>query len=80
MRRVQPQYDRVVEAGTGTGKTSPICIRPSVALDNKERCVVSTNTINLRISLYFKDLPAMREALGCRSSTRWPRGATTMCA
>ncbi|HEX2204019.1 MAG TPA: helicase C-terminal domain-containing protein, partial [Longimicrobium sp.] len=55
----------VAEAGTGTGK-SVAYLLPAIrwALRNKERTVVSTNTINLQEQLVDKDLPLLRRALG----------------
>lgn len=55
----------VAEAGTGTGK-SVAYLLPAIrwALQNKERTVVSTNTINLQEQLVEKDLPLLRRALG----------------
>jgi ATP-dependent DNA helicase DinG len=55
----------VAEAGTGTGKSIAYLI-PAVewALRNRERTVVSTNTINLQEQLVTKDLPFLRAALG----------------
>ncbi len=55
----------VAEAGTGTGK-SVAYLLPAIrwALQNKERTVVSTNTINLQEQLVDKDLPLLRRALG----------------
>ncbi|MDH5759707.1 MAG: helicase [Gemmatimonadota bacterium] len=60
----------VVEAGTGTGKSLAYLL-PSVrwALDNRERTVVSTNTINLQEQLAGKDLPLVRRLLG--DEVRW---------
>lgn len=54
----------VVEAGTGTGK-SLAYLMPSVlyALENEERVIVSTNTINLQEQILHKDLPMVRRAL-----------------
>ncbi|NIP81543.1 MAG: helicase, partial [Gemmatimonadetes bacterium] len=54
----------VAEAGTGTGKSIAYLI-PAVkwAVQNRERTVVSTNTINLQEQLVTKDLPFLREAL-----------------
>lgn len=53
----------LVEAGTGTGKTISYLI-PAIswALQNEERVVVSTNTINLQEQLIDKDLPLLRKA------------------
>ncbi|MEX0912061.1 MAG: helicase C-terminal domain-containing protein [Gemmatimonadota bacterium] len=55
----------LAEAGTGTGKSIAYLL-PAVrwALANKERTVVSTNTINLQEQLVGKDLPFLRRALG----------------
>lgn len=55
----------VAEAGTGTGKSIAYLI-PAVewAALNRERTVVSTNTINLQEQLVTKDLPFLRDALG----------------
>ncbi len=55
----------VAEAGTGTGKSIAYLI-PAVewAVLNRERTVVSTNTINLQEQLVTKDLPFLRTALG----------------
>ncbi|HEX5869034.1 MAG TPA: helicase C-terminal domain-containing protein [Longimicrobium sp.] len=60
----------VAEAGTGTGK-SVAYLLPAIrwALQNKERTVVSTNTINLQEQLVDKDLPLLRRALG--ENFRW---------
>ena len=55
----------VLEAGTGIGKSLGYLIpalRWSAA--NKERTVVSTNTINLQEQLVGKDLPFLADALG----------------
>lgn len=55
----------VAEAGTGTGKSIAYLL-PAIrwALQNGERTVVSTNTINLQEQLVEKDLPLLRRALG----------------
>ena len=54
----------VAEAGTGTGKSIAYLI-PAVkwSVLNRERTVVSTNTINLQEQLVTKDLPFLRKAL-----------------
>lgn len=54
----------VLEAGTGTGKSVAYLI-PAIhwALKNRERTVVSTNTINLQEQLVRKDLPFLKRAL-----------------
>ena len=53
----------VIEAGTGTGK-SLAYLAPALlwALENEERVVVSTNTINLQEQLIRKDLPFLQRA------------------
>jgi ATP-dependent DNA helicase DinG len=55
----------LAEAGTGTGKSIAYLV-PAVmwAVRNRERTVVSTNTINLQEQLVGKDLPFLRRALG----------------
>ena len=52
----------VIEAGTGTGKSLAYLL-PSVywAIRNKERVVVSTNTINLQEQLTKKDIPFLQK-------------------
>lgn len=54
----------IIEAGTGTGKTLSYLI-PSIlwALENEERVVISTNTINLQEQLISKDIPLVKTAL-----------------
>ncbi len=54
----------LVEAGTGTGKSIAYLL-PALrwALANRERTLVSTNTINLQEQLVGKDLPFLRRAL-----------------
>jgi ATP-dependent DNA helicase DinG len=55
----------LLEAGTGVGKSFAYLI-PALAWAraNRERTVVSTNTINLQEQLVGKDLPLLRDALG----------------
>ncbi|HZK19957.1 MAG TPA: JAB domain-containing protein, partial [Treponemataceae bacterium] len=54
----------VFEAGTGVGKSYAYLI-PAIlwALDNKERVVISTGTINLQQQLFEKDIPATTKLL-----------------
>jgi len=54
----------IVEASTGTGKSLAYLI-PSIyfAVQNNERVVVSTNTINLQDQLIVKDLPDLQQVL-----------------
>jgi ATP-dependent DNA helicase DinG len=51
----------LVEAGTGTGKTLAYLIP---AILNRKRVLVSTGTKNLQEQIFFKDLPALQQALG----------------
>jgi len=60
----------VVEAGTGTGKSLAYLLPAARwALENGERTVVSTNTINLQEQLVGKDLPLVQSLLDNR--LRW---------
>ena len=54
----------LVEAGTGVGKSLAYLI-PAVhfAVQNGERVVISTNTINLQDQLYGKDIPDLQRIL-----------------
>ncbi|MDP2859383.1 MAG: helicase C-terminal domain-containing protein [Bacillota bacterium] len=55
----------LVEAGTGTGKSLAYLIPCARwAIDNQDRIVVSTQTINLQEQLLTKDIPLMRQAFG----------------
>ncbi len=55
----------MVEAGTGTGKSLAYLIPAAAwAVKNKERVVISTNTIALQDQLIQKDLPDLIEATG----------------
>ena len=51
----------LVEAGTGTGKTLAYLVP---AILGRKRVLVSTGTKNLQEQIFFKDLPALRDALG----------------
>jgi ATP-dependent DNA helicase DinG len=55
----------VLEAGTGVGKSFAYLV-PAIdwAAANRERTVVSTNTINLQEQLVGKDLPLLARAFG----------------
>jgi ATP-dependent DNA helicase DinG len=59
----------LVEAGTGTGKTIAYLVP---AILSGKRILISTGTKNLQEQIYFKDLPALAEAL------RTPVSATCM--
>lgn len=54
----------LIEAGTGTGKSMAYLI-PAImwAITNKEKVVVSTNTINLQQQLMKKDIPLLKGAI-----------------
>ena len=54
----------MIEAGTGTGKSIAYLV-PAIlwAMQNNERVVISTNTINLQEQLIDKDIPTLRDAL-----------------
>ncbi len=54
----------LIEAGTGTGKSIAYLI-PVIrwAVSNKERCLISTNTINLQEQLLHKDIPALKKLM-----------------
>ncbi len=55
----------VFEAGTGVGKSFAYLLPAmSWALDNKDRVVVSTGTINLQQQLIERDIPMAQEMLG----------------
>lgn len=54
----------MIEAGTGTGKSIAYLV-PTIlwALQNNERVVISTNTINLQEQLIYKDIPLLKAAM-----------------
>ena len=55
----------MIEAGTGTGKSLAYLAPAALhALQNGERVVISTNTINLQEQLIHKDIPLLAQALG----------------
>ncbi|MBN1559127.1 DEAD/DEAH box helicase family protein [candidate division KSB1 bacterium] len=53
-----------IEAGTGTGKTMAYLL-PSIywSVKNRQRIVISTNTINLQEQLVKKDIPFLQKVL-----------------
>ena len=57
----------LAEAGTGTGKTLAYLVP---AILSRQRVLVSTGTKNLQEQIFFKDIPALREALASRSRQR----------
>jgi len=62
MSAFEEQYHLICEAPTGVGKSMAYLI-PSVAMAirNKSKVVVSTNTINLQDQLYEKDIPLLQK-------------------
>ena len=72
----------LIEAGTGTGKSLAYLL-PAIhwAVQNKQRVVVSTNTINLQEQLMHKDLPLLQQALDLKfKAVSGQREARTMSA
>ncbi len=65
----------MVEAGTGTGKSLAYLV-PAIlwTLANRERLVVSTNTINLQEQLIRKDLPFLQRATGLEFQVELVKG------
>jgi ATP-dependent DNA helicase DinG len=61
----------LAEAGTGTGKTLAYLIP---AILSRQRVLVSTGTKNLQEQIFFKDLPALQEALGVRFTATLMKG------
>ncbi|MCF6158216.1 MAG: helicase [wastewater metagenome] len=55
----------IIEAGTGTGKSLAYLV-PAVSwsIKNRERVVISTNTINLQEQLIKKDIPLLKTCCG----------------
>jgi ATP-dependent DNA helicase DinG len=67
----------LAEAGTGTGKTLAYLVP---AILNRQRVLISTGTKNLQEQIYFKDLPALRTALGVPFSAAYMKGrANYLC-
>jgi ATP-dependent DNA helicase DinG len=64
-----------VEAGTGTGKSLAYLLPAlSWSLQNKERVIVSTGTINLQEQLIRKDLPFLTAQAGLQCTTALVKG------
>ncbi len=61
----------LVEAGTGTGKTLAYLVP---AILSRKRVLVSTGTKNLQEQIFFKDLPALRDALGIPFTATYMKG------
>ena len=67
----------LAEAGTGTGKTLAYLVP---AILGRQRVLISTGTKNLQEQIYFKDLPALREALGVPFTATYMKGrANYLC-
>ena len=67
----------LAEAGTGTGKTLAYLVP---AILTRERVLVSTGTKNLQEQIYFKDIPALRGALGIPFTAAYMKGrANYLC-
>ena len=67
----------LAEAGTGTGKTLAYLI-PAVL--SRQRVLISTGTKNLQEQIFFKDIPALRDALGVSFSATYMKGrANYLC-
>lgn len=67
----------LVEAGTGIGKSLAYLLPAAMfAVQNDERVVVSTSTINLQEQIFHKDLPDVRRVVGDRLRTALLKGRT----
>lgn len=67
----------LAEAGTGTGKTMAYLVP---AILSRQRVLISTGTKNLQEQIYFKDLPALAEALPVKFRAAYMKGrANYLC-
>lgn len=67
----------LAEAGTGTGKTLAYLVP---AILNRQRVLISTGTKNLQEQIFFKDIPALRTALGEKFTATYMKGrANYLC-
>jgi ATP-dependent DNA helicase DinG len=67
----------LAEAGTGTGKTLAYLVP---AILSGQRVLVSTGTKNLQEQIYFKDIPALQEALPVKFTATYMKGrANYLC-
>jgi ATP-dependent DNA helicase DinG len=67
----------LAEAGTGTGKTLAYLVP---AILSRQRVLISTGTKNLQEQIYFKDIPALREALDIPFTATYMKGrANYLC-
>ena len=63
----------LAEAGTGIGKTLAYLVP---AILSGQRTLISTGTKNLQEQIFFKDLPAVRDALGVTFTATCMKGRT----
>jgi ATP-dependent DNA helicase DinG len=67
----------LAEAGTGTGKTLAYLVP---AILSGERVLISTGTKTLQEQIYFKDIPALQNALGLAFTASYMKGrANYLC-
>jgi ATP-dependent DNA helicase DinG len=67
----------LAEAGTGTGKTLAYLVP---AILSRKRVLISTGTKNLQEQIFFKDIPALRDALGVPFTAAYMKGrANYLC-
>ncbi|MBI3490220.1 MAG: ATP-dependent DNA helicase [Acidobacteria bacterium] len=67
----------LAEAGTGTGKTLAYLVP---AILSRERVLISTGTKNLQEQIFFKDIPALRDALDVPFTATYMKGrANYLC-
>src|SRR5689334_9796474 len=67
----------LAEAGTGTGKTLAYLVP---AILSRQRVLISTGTKNLQEQIFFKDIPALREALAVPFTATYMKGrANYLC-
>ena len=67
----------LAEAGTGTGKTLAYLVP---AILSRQRVLISTGTKNLQEQIFFKDIPALREALDIPFTATYMKGrANYLC-
>src|SRR5262245_61991183 len=79
--RVARAFERggvlLAEAGTGTGKTLAYLVP---AILSRQRVLISTGTKNLQEQIFFKDIPALREALDLKFTATYMKGrANYLC-
>ena len=61
MTAFQEEYHLICEAPTGIGKSLAYLVAAAnMAIENKTKVVISTNTINLQEQLYEKDVPLLQ--------------------